>query len=201
VISILIVRADLSRRELPGGEKTAWIAVVALLPVVGLFAYLVVRFLGHYLTPVSSGNSGFVKRVTMGMRLSQAEKRLPTIPMTDLYKQPAPGNGWTAQPEPAVYSLRVVGGPHVGEMFTLYSFPVQIGRSSDVQIRLSEDSSVSRKHAEIYQMDGSLYIHDLGSTHGTFINGNKILEGALKPGDKVSVGYSVLLIVRSEGSP
>jgi EAL domain-containing protein (putative c-di-GMP-specific phosphodiesterase class I) len=51
----------------------------------------------------------------------------------------------------------------------------QIGRRSDVNCRLS-DSSVSKLHAEFIASDFSLFIRDLGSTNGTYVNGIRIHE-------------------------
>jgi len=62
------------------------------------------------------------------------------------------------------------------------TFPFKIGRSYQ---RLNE--YVSREHCEIFKNDGEIYIKDLDSTNGTFINGEKIDTAALKPGMKVKL--------------
>ena len=46
-------------------------------------------------------------------------------------------------------------------------------------------AKVSREHAELYEEHGNLYIRDLGSTNGTFVNGVRIQELQLKSGDEV----------------
>lgn len=55
------------------------------------------------------------------------------------------------------------------------------------------DSSVSGRHARIYHSDGEWYVEDLGSTNGTYVNDRALSHPVvLRPGDKVSVGRSVL---------
>ena len=51
-----------------------------------------------------------------------------------------------------------------------------------------EDNSVSQRHAEISQEGESIIVRDLGSTNGTFVNGNKISSTVLKTGDTISFG-------------
>ena len=55
------------------------------------------------------------------------------------------------------------------------------------------DTFVSQRHARIFVVDGQPMVEDLGSTNGSFHNGNR-LNGArlLHPGDRVQVGYTVL---------
>lgn len=75
-----------------------------------------------------------------------------------------------------------------------------VGRATDCALRLPE-SAVSRKHAEI-TFDGSeLKVEDLGSSRGTFVNGEKIGSVThLSAGDAVAIGSTVFL-VRIDGSP
>jgi len=69
-----------------------------------------------------------------------------------------------------------------------------VGRATDCALRLPE-SSVSRKHAEI-TFDGSeLKVEDLGSSRGTFVNGEKISSvTTLSAGDAVAIGSTVFLV-------
>src|SRR5690606_19219241 len=88
----------------------------------------------------------------------------------------------------------VVGrvGPHAGQSFSLDSLPVQVGRSAECAVRLQNDRSVSRQHAEIYNDGHVLHIRDLNSTHGTRVNGYRVNEYALQPGDEVQIGQTLL---------
>jgi hypothetical protein len=69
-----------------------------------------------------------------------------------------------------------------------------IGRSSDLDMVLVEDM-VSRKHAKISTTNGDIYIEDLGSTNGTFVNGEKVTRSRLNEGDRILVGTSIIKMV------
>ncbi|HHW07958.1 MAG TPA: FHA domain-containing protein [Clostridia bacterium] len=65
---------------------------------------------------------------------------------------------------------------------------VTIGRSGDNQVVLP-DPYVSGQHARIEQKEGELWLIDLGSTNGTFVNGKKVKgKVKLKPEDSVIIG-------------
>lgn len=68
-------------------------------------------------------------------------------------------------------------------------FPVELGRGQDATIRI-DDCWLSRHHCRIDSVDGVLQVRDLGSRHGTFINGQCVTEGKLLPGDELQVGLS-----------
>jgi pSer/pThr/pTyr-binding forkhead associated (FHA) protein len=70
---------------------------------------------------------------------------------------------------------------------------LKIGRSADCDIVI-DDNSVSRYHAELFQDDeGNVFITDLNSSNGTFINGNKLVESdMLKQNDIVKIGTTIL---------
>jgi len=66
-------------------------------------------------------------------------------------------------------------------------FPFRIGRQAGNELTL-RDSRVSRHQAQILADDGKLVLEDMGSSHGTFVNGEKILRHELKPSDKIDFG-------------
>jgi phosphoserine phosphatase RsbU/P len=73
-----------------------------------------------------------------------------------------------------------------------------VGRDEDNDISVP-DSMVSRRHAEFRQRDGSLYVADLGSTNGTYVNEVRIQdEKILRDGDVVSVGGTSLVCHEAE---
>lgn len=93
------------------------------------------------------------------------------------------------------YALRFISGKYQGGEFPLVpDHEVVIGRSSDLDMVLVEDM-VSRKHAKISTAGEQLVIQDLGSTNGTFVNGEKIKKARLKEGDRVLIGTSILKVV------
>lgn len=62
-----------------------------------------------------------------------------------------------------------------------------IGKNADNNIVMNNDD-VSRKHAVLYKdATGSVVIEDLGSTNGTFVNGNRVTKQVLRAGDKVTI--------------
>ncbi|MBI5799516.1 MAG: FHA domain-containing protein [Verrucomicrobia bacterium] len=62
-----------------------------------------------------------------------------------------------------------------------------LGRREDNPLRLSDDS-VSSRHCELTEADGRLTIRDLGSTNGTFINGERVEQGIVTPGATFKLG-------------
>jgi hypothetical protein len=102
-------------------------------------------------------------------------------------------------PGPAkAYALKFISGKYQGGEFPLKSEKeIVIGRSSELDMVLVEDM-VSRKHAKITVQNGAVYIQDLGSTNGTFVNGEKVKKSRLKEGDRILVGTSILKLVASE---
>lgn len=74
-------------------------------------------------------------------------------------------------------------------------FSFLVGKNSDLfapyrEAHARELAFLSRRHAHIYEQDGDLYIEDLGSTNGTYVNGQRLDEHArkLEAGDNVGFG-------------
>ena len=94
------------------------------------------------------------------------------------------------------YTLKFISGKYQGGEFPLKADKqLVIGRSSELDMVLVEDM-VSRKHARIVLARGEITIEDLGSTNGTFVNGEKVKKGPLKEGDRILIGTSILKLVR-----
>jgi pSer/pThr/pTyr-binding forkhead associated (FHA) protein len=74
-----------------------------------------------------------------------------------------------------------------------------VGRSSELDMVLVEDM-VSRKHAKITASGDQIVIQDLGSTNGTFVNGEKIKKARLKEGDRILIGTSIIKLVAVDTS-
>ncbi|HEY3357365.1 MAG TPA: DUF4388 domain-containing protein [Polyangia bacterium] len=97
------------------------------------------------------------------------------------------------------YALRFISGKYQGGEFPLrMDREIIVGRSSDLDMVLVEDM-VSRKHAKIATAGGQVVIQDLGSTNGTFVNGEKIKKVRLKEGDRILIGTSILKLVTLNG--
>jgi pSer/pThr/pTyr-binding forkhead associated (FHA) protein len=112
----------------------------------------------------------------------------PKAPMPPI---PRPGGGRS-------YVLRFISGKYQGGEFPIVSDKqILIGRSSDLDMVLVEDM-VSRKHARIAPQGEQIWIEDLGSTNGTFVNGEKIKRARLKEGDRVLIGTSILKVIAGD---
>lgn len=86
---------------------------------------------------------------------------------------------------------RLVGtaGTYMGQIFPLYGVMV-IGREPGNALPLDRDQTASRRHAQISAEGGLYRIADLGSANGTFVNGGKVSEAELRPGDEILIGAS-----------
>lgn len=94
-------------------------------------------------------------------------------------------------------SLIVTNGPQEGQTFALQLNKITVGRAvenANWEIGLL-DPSVSRPHAQLNHVDQQWYLHDLGSSNGTSVNGDRIsINGLLlHDGDTITMGGSILL--------
>jgi hypothetical protein len=89
--------------------------------------------------------------------------------------------------------LLVLNGPHRGRQLPL-SLKTTIGRSSDNDVVLSDDSATSRRHAEITFKDDRFHIRDLSST-GTLVNSVKVQHQELRDRDEIHIGSTTLLFI------
>jgi diguanylate cyclase (GGDEF)-like protein len=88
--------------------------------------------------------------------------------------------------------LIVLAGASVGEMYKIAKSKTVIGRGNQADIHVVDDG-ISRRHAEIVHDQHGIYVRDLGSTNGTFCNGERVSEHQLKDGDKIQVGSTTIL--------
>lgn len=82
--------------------------------------------------------------------------------------------------------------------FPLTSTITVIGRRQDCDLCIPM-MNISRRHCQINQDQHVLTIRDLSSRNGTLVNGQKIDEAQLKPGDSVSIGTLDFLVKTFEG--
>jgi serine phosphatase RsbU (regulator of sigma subunit)/pSer/pThr/pTyr-binding forkhead associated (FHA) protein len=88
-------------------------------------------------------------------------------------------------------TLVMLQGPDVGTEFPLKEAPSIIGRLEEADIHLPS-RGVSRRHAQIWPEAGAYFIEDLGSHHGTLVNGRPLAgRQRLQDGDQVTVGKYV----------
>jgi serine/threonine-protein kinase len=92
-------------------------------------------------------------------------------------------------------NLRVLAGPYQGRVFNFTQADTfLIGRTSDSHLYLPEDRFFSRHHCLLEISPPHCRLRDLGSTNGTFVNGQRVSEANLKSGDRIQGGESVLLV-------
>jgi hypothetical protein len=82
-----------------------------------------------------------------------------------------------------------------GKRTVLSGSRVVIGRSRECDIQL-DDPNVSRRHAEVRREGDAWIVADLGSTNGIKINGRRVPEGELRPGDELTLGLIKLRLER-----
>jgi len=87
--------------------------------------------------------------------------------------------------------LVTVAGEDKGKKFTLSKNTTTVGKKEDNDIALT-DKTVSRQHFEIDKQSDSYLLRDLDSTNGTYVNGTRVKEAYLLPGDRVKIGRSTL---------
>ena len=87
-----------------------------------------------------------------------------------------------------------------GKQYPVGSGGVRIGRGPENAVVLA-DGEVSRHHARVWMQGAQVYVQDLGSTNGTFVNETRIGgPQALRPGDRVRVGHTTLQLAAIPGA-
>jgi pSer/pThr/pTyr-binding forkhead associated (FHA) protein len=79
------------------------------------------------------------------------------------------------------------GGGRAGESFMLEDDKVSVGRTPEAGVFL-DDVTVSRNHALLVRRRDGLYIDDLGSLNGTYVNRRRIESHQLEDGDEIQIG-------------
>jgi pSer/pThr/pTyr-binding forkhead associated (FHA) protein len=127
--------------------------------------------------------------VIRGTTVEDGEIRRPA---SDL---PQPSAGFHGTPR------LLVSGPEPGpdgaaqRTYEITSPLIILGRGTDCDLRLV-DPGVSRHHAEIRVEDGEVVLVDLGSTNGTFVNGQPVRRIALTDGTRVTLGRTTMVFRR-----
>jgi FHA domain len=84
-------------------------------------------------------------------------------------------------------TLAIRAGGRAGEVFPVSGERMAIGRSPEAEVFL-DDVTVSRNHAMLVRRRDGLYVDDLGSLNGTYVNRHRIESHRLSNGDELQVG-------------
>jgi len=94
----------------------------------------------------------------------------------------------------AQFQFVMRSGPTPGVTFPLEGDQLIIGRDASNSVAIN-DAEISRKHSRLSFQGGKYVLEDLGSTNGTFVNGQRLAGPVvLKPGDVVSLGEQIVLM-------
>lgn len=88
--------------------------------------------------------------------------------------------------------LRGVSGPYFGKVIPIHG-RIEIGRGSECGLVLDEPE-MSRRHAMIEVSVHEIYLRDLGSANGTFVNGVQVRDAVLYPGDQIAFDRNRFLV-------
>lgn len=111
-----------------------------------------------------------------------------TLRAINLKLEPEPKNDDELVPQ-----LTVISGPQIGMVFRFIQNRQQMTLGRKDADFIVADDMVSRLHAAIvWQRDNIVHLHDLKSTNGTFVNGERITTAKLNHGDKITLGEIML---------
>ncbi len=144
--------------------------------------------------PEAMLNNGDVVQIgSFNLRFLLKDARGHVPRPTDVARSPSPV-AMPIDPTPAPMPLQVsthalvaLDGPLVGQKFSLQGQETVAGRESP-HIRLDFDKSASRQHCAFQVGPSGVMVRDLGSTNGTIVNGARVQEMTLRPGDTVKIG-------------
>lgn len=132
-------------------------------------------------------------RVELGSDAAVPRRSIQVLAETASAGPPADASGHTqifqptAAPAPQVRARLLLAMPTGTHVIPLESTLLTVGRGLNNDIIL-EDTRVSRHHAQLRYRARRFWVADLGSTNGTYINGEQVEEQALRDGDTISLG-------------
>jgi len=96
--------------------------------------------------------------------------------------------------------VAILSGNHQGRQVNVGAKPVVIGRDSDCGIVLDEPL-ISRKHVQVSFANGVFTVEDLGSAHGTYVNGLRAYQERVPPGTQFTIGNVTLTVLSGASAP
>lgn len=96
------------------------------------------------------------------------------------------------KPDNAEWALLCVAGKENGQRITVRD-TVTLGRSSKADFSV-DDTLISRRHVTVSLRGDGLWVEDLDSSNGTFINDSQVTASAIMPGDKLTIGDATFIV-------
>lgn len=93
-----------------------------------------------------------------------------------------------------MWAIRILSGPQAGQIFPLKAGKNIVGRGPACEVKLASNG-VSKEHAQVFVTEDKVIVSDLNSSNGTFINGVRVQNQKLTPGDKLVLHEIVLDII------
>jgi pSer/pThr/pTyr-binding forkhead associated (FHA) protein len=121
-------------------------------------------------------------------------RTVPSVdqPQAQELESPPPPPKRTKRPRGEPRVLVVVQGSQAGQSAALSDGVIMIGRGAECQIILDDDY-VSTRHARVVSGENGIYVEDLGSTNGSYVNGQRITAPTLLTmSDTVRIGKTIL---------
>lgn len=132
----------------------------------------------------------FILLVSSVIRSDLFGRAVPASDVRTLHNPERPKKARKARGQPRLFS--VTSGPTAGDQAALADGTIMIGRGADCQLILDDDY-VSTRHARVVSGENGIYVEDLGSTNGTYVNGIRITAPTtITLADTVRIGKTVL---------
>jgi FHA domain len=135
-------------------------------------------------------------------RIVRTASRDLRVPQESFILPPAASRQAAVPVRPRTGKLVVVSGPTLpeGEEHGLDSSTLTVGRDPGSGLSLVSDDYVSTHHARVEPRPDGVWIEDLGSTNGTFVNGDRLTKPhLLRPGDVIRIGQTDLRFEPAQG--
>jgi len=135
-----------------------------------------------------------VRTVVTEMRPSRIP--VPGAAVPEAVPVPAPDGGGRERRGKRWELVIVEPVNRAGESFSVGE-ELTVGRGAGCAVVLGDDTFVSQVHARVFLRGGDAYVEDLGSTNGTLLNGEAVVEAVrLRRGDRVQFGQTVMELAR-----
>jgi pSer/pThr/pTyr-binding forkhead associated (FHA) protein len=131
----------------------------------------------------------FFLRVLRAVWVETREPKAAALPPPAPMAPAAPAANGAVGPEKLVV---ISPDTMKGTEFALGS-EVTVGRAGGCAVLLADDTFVSQLHARVFRHDRDLFVEDLGSTNGTFLNGKKVSSPvSVRKGDRIQFGRTTM---------